>query len=34
MHYETLAKEDSRAYEDRLVLFLIGGDTEAKAVVS
>ena len=34
LYYETLAAEGSRAYEDRLVLFVAGDDAEAKAVVS
>jgi predicted dinucleotide-binding enzyme len=34
MYYETLVTEGSRAYEDRLVLFVAGDDTDAKAVVS
>ena len=34
MYYETLATEGSRAYEDRLVLFVAGDDADAKAAVS
>lgn len=34
MYYETLATAGSQSYEDRIVLFLAGDDTDAKAMVA